>query len=138
MTERKCTSYVVIDYDDYVPCRCPQCKGFLPRDFPTDGQFLCRKCGAVLEVLPEEDEEFDEEEWGGKICLVPDYAVNISTELPPKPKREIRKKTNRWALGAGFSRRVWRYRNEEFIMIDGERIELDDPRIVNVIEDDGR
>ena len=82
-------------------CRCPKCGGFLPRSFPTNGsQFKCKKCGSALETIPDmqtavedgmiEDlkadieesewsqEDIDEavyESYGGKICLVPEYAV---------------------------------------------------------------
>lgn len=82
-------------------CRCPKCGGFLPRNFPVGGtQFKCNKCGSILETIPDiqtasedgflEDMEADIEEgewtqddideaiyesYGGKICLVPEYAV---------------------------------------------------------------
>jgi hypothetical protein len=99
MSERdNCTGFVLGDWTEewarYHPCHCPKCGGFLPSSFPTDGkQFTCKKCGSVLETIPnspddefvkelEEDgfeqweiDEMTMENYGGRICLVPDYAV---------------------------------------------------------------
>lgn len=137
-TKVSCTNFTIIDYDDWTPCRCPECGGFLPKDFPMGEQFLCRRCGAVLETLPSPVEEDDEEdtdyERGGRICLVPDYAIKISTELPPKPLRQRKKKTDKWAMGVGFARRVWKDEKGEFVEVYPERIGLDDPRILQVVE----
>ena len=99
---KDCSGFMVGDsFDEWTPCHCPKCGGFLPQYFPTDGsQFKCKKCGAILETIPNmqdavengmlEDlkEDIEEGEWnqddideavmegyGGKICLVPDYAV---------------------------------------------------------------
>ena len=48
-------------------CRCPTCKGFLPRDFPNDKPFTCKKCKTELMVFPviEDGEEIPDV---GKIC----------------------------------------------------------------------
>lgn len=135
-----CTNFTTIDYNDWTPCRCPACKGFLPKDFPMGKQFLCKKCGAVLETLPTipEDPDMDEDtdyEWGGRICLVPEVAVKISTELPPRQPRHRKKKTNKWAMGIGFARRIWKDKAGEFVEVGPERIELNDSRILQVVED---
>ena len=42
-------------------CRCPNCKGFLPQDFPSDKPFICKKCKSELMVFPEVDEVTGEE-----------------------------------------------------------------------------
>ena len=137
--QKACTNFTIIDYDDWDPCRCPECKGFLPKDFPIGGQFLCRKCGSVLETLPSPVDDSDEDEdsdmeFGGIICKVPDYAIKISTELSPKALRHRKKKTNKWAMGVGFARRVWKDKGGEFVEVYPERIELDDSRILQVVE----
>ena len=139
----QCTEFGAGDYDEYtLLCRCPNCKGFLPRDFPIGKQFQCRKCGAILETIPSpiDDPDIEEDidyEFGGRICLVPGYAVKISTTLPPKPMRQRKRKTNLWAMGAGFSRRVWEDREgKQFIEVGPERMELGDPRILQVTEEE--
>jgi hypothetical protein len=72
----KCSEYVMgehhldmgfIEENWKVLCRCPICKGFLPRYFPMDKPFTCKKCKTELMVFPEVDEEGLEQEWG-KIC----------------------------------------------------------------------
>ena len=138
----QCTEFMVGDYDEASTlCRCPHCQGYLPRDFPIGKQFLCRRCGAVLETIPSpiDDPDIEEDtdyEFGGRICLVPGYAVKIDTTLPPKPRHMRKRKTNLWAMGAGFSRRVWEDRDgKQFIEIGPERIELEDPKILQVTEE---
>lgn len=132
----ECTEYSTNCDDDLPLCRCPNCQGFLSRDFPLDKQFLCRKCGAVLEAI---EGEYRGE---GQICPVPKYAVKISTELPPRRVRRQKKKTEKWAWGGGifepgnfsaFSRRVWKDKEGEFIEVDGERLDLSDTRIFTVV-----
>ena len=146
MTGEYCTdfSWGDYDYDEWSPGTCPKCKGFLPKDFPNEEgvQFQCKKCGAVLEIVKDPDEvEEDMKEldpdweptfWSGRICLVPDYAVKIEkvdfNEL--RKNRPIRKHmTPDWAYGLGFSRRVWKDKDGEFITINGERLNLGDNRI---------
>ena len=140
-----CTQFIVWDdYDCWTPCRCPACGGFLPRDFPIGNQFQCRKCGQVLETMPnsdpdlEDDEQDDDMEHSGRICAVPDYAIKIEVidfkELRKQRKGKRKKKTNKWALGIGFSRKVWIKDGIEFIEIEGETIPLDDPRINRIVE----
>jgi len=50
-------------------CRCPKCKGFLPKDFPADKPFTCKKCKTELMVFPiiEDGEELGDM---GKICPI--------------------------------------------------------------------
>jgi len=77
--------YDVPTYATLLRCPNPKCRAWLPRDFPVGSQFKCKKCGSVLETIPntdnieEEEEEMDDDEiyeyYGGKICLVPEYAV---------------------------------------------------------------
>lgn len=139
--EPSCTNFMVGDSDELGLCRCPSCSGFLPSSFPIgiSKQFQCKKCGAVLETLPSsvedpDDEEDSDMEWGGRICEVPTYAVKILTVQYPRPRKpRRRKKTDRWAMGVNFSRRVWRDKNGEFITIP-ERIALDDPRILKTLK----
>lgn len=141
MKENECTLFASGDcYEEWIPCRCPNCKGFLPGHFPLSGQFQCKKCGAVLETLPNSDPDLDEDEqdsdmeFGGMICKVPDYAVKIEIKKYPRPPRIRKHRTDRWALGIGFSRLVWKDREGKFITIAGERIYLDDPRILKITD----
>lgn len=136
----QCSIFIPMYDEEWNPCRCPQCKGFLPAHFPINEQFLCRKCGSVLETLPSLVEYSDDEEdldykYGGRICLVPEVAITIDTTLPPKPKRHHKKRTNMWAIGRAFSRRVWEDHDGQFIEIYPERIELTDSRILQIVED---
>lgn len=134
----KCTLFCVGDCENMDLCRCPSCNGYLPRDFPIGRQFQCKRCGAVLETLPDYDEDLDDDEqdhemeFGGKICVVPDYAVKIETvdfkELrkskPPKPV-----KTNKIAYSKrnSFQRVVWRdSQGREYIVANGIKILLED------------
>ena len=120
-------------------CRCPKCKGFLPREFPLDNQFQCRRCGAILETLPSKLDDPDEEEdtdyeWGGRICLVPPERIKIVVSPTSTIKIRNKRKTNKWAMGDGFSRRVWRDLEGEFIEIGPERLQINDSRIILITE----
>lgn len=139
--ERQCTIFV--SNEGYAPdevglCHCPKCKGYLPSDFAIGRQFQCKKCGAVLETLPTsdpdlaDDEQDEEMEFGGMICVVPDYAVKIELKPYPRPRRVRRHRTDRMARGLGFYRRVWKNVNGEFVIYEGERIPIDDPRILEI------
>ena len=67
---KNCTEYFVDLYEDDRPlCRCPVCKGFLPRYLKE--LHTCKKCGTELICLPHIDEETGEvhEDWG-KICPI--------------------------------------------------------------------
>lgn len=71
---------------------CPKCDKPLGREFRYGRQFICHNCGAVLETMPSKVEDQDEEEdtdyeFGGRLCLVPEYAVK-----PEVKKRIIRSK----------------------------------------------
>ena len=140
MKPESCTRFIRNYEEDLRPCRCPSCKGFLPRDFPLGSQFQCRRCGAVLETLPSKLEEPEEEEdtdyeWGGRICLVPPDCITIEVQaLPMKPRYNRKTKTKKWAMGDGFSRRVWRDREGEFIEIGPERLQINDSRIILITE----
>ena len=66
----ECTEYVIgDDYEDRPLCRCPVCKGWLPRFMKEI--HICKKCGTELISLPHVDEDTGEvnEEWG-KICPI--------------------------------------------------------------------
>jgi len=67
-----CTDYVFLEDDDGSdPCRCPVCKGFLRRDFPTDRPFTCKKCGTELMCFPNKVEDCDEPDLeAGRICPI--------------------------------------------------------------------
>ncbi len=128
------------DPEEHRPCRCPTCKAFLPGRFPLDKQFLCRKCGAVLTVYPSLyeymrwheflfDSSLHEIRFGGRICVVPELAITISTVLPPRIPKTHKKKTELWAMGEGFSRRVWTDKEGQFIEVGSERMGLEDERI---------
>ena len=124
------------DMEDWTPCHCPKCGGFLPADlcgYPLEEgkQFQCKRCNAVLELI------FNEETGEtGRICLVPPDAIKISVTdykaLREQNPRNSIQATTKWALGVGFSRRVWRNGDQEYITVDGEQINLDDPRILLV------
>jgi len=142
MNEVSCTDFVM-EGDELDLCRCPACSGFLPRHFPIGGQFQCKRCGAVLETLPSPVDDPDEEEdsdmeFGGRICEVPDYAVKILVVPYPRPREPRRHKTNKWAIGEKFIRRVWKDVKGEFITIAAPgsryRVALDDPRILRITE----
>jgi uncharacterized protein YbaR (Trm112 family) len=50
--EHECTPYLDdVDDDDYMPCVCPVCKGFLTWD-ETGEIPICNKCGAELAKIP--------------------------------------------------------------------------------------
>jgi len=70
-------SGVIYDERDWDPkkphlnfCRCPTCKGFLPKDFPEDKPFTCKKCGTELMVFPVDPNDEDRSGWDGKICPI--------------------------------------------------------------------
>jgi len=71
MSELKCTHYEIYDGDDeaWYPCHCPVCGGFLKWDTIEDIP-ICNKCKAELLVIPEHDEETNEELEYGKICPI--------------------------------------------------------------------
>lgn len=77
-------------------------------------------------------------EFGGMICEVPEYAVKILVVQYPKPRSPRRHKTNKWAVGEKFIRRIWKDVNGEFITIAAPgsryRVTLDDPRVLRVFE----
>jgi len=139
-------SLFVTESEDNRPCTCPKCKGFLPRDFPIAKQFQCRKCGSVLETIPhnpyaDEDDQDDlteDYEYGGKICIVPEYAVKIPIinyiDLRKQNPNRPKKKTGKWALGEGFSRMIWIRNGIEFIEIGYETLQIADPRILMIKE----
>lgn len=144
MSAPQCSLFVNESNSDRL-CTCPKCKGFLPYDFPIGKQFQCRKCGAVLETishnpyLDEDDEEEDtskDYEYGGKICLVPEYAIKIEVidykELQKHNPKRPKKKTGRWAMGNGFSRMIWVRNGIEFIEIGHEVLQIADPRILMI------
>ena len=84
----KCTDYVFLEDDDGLElCRCPICKGFLPRDFPSDRLFKCKKCGTELMCFPNKVDGSDEQDQEtGRICP-------ISNRGTGPPIEELRKKT---------------------------------------------
>lgn len=66
-----------MDYDEWKElrpdkrlCRCPNCKGFLPSNFPMDKPFICKKCGTELLVFFDHDEDTGEELECGRICTI--------------------------------------------------------------------
>ena len=70
-----CTPYETgEEWEDYDPwealLRCPECKGWLPREFPLDKPFTCKKCGVELLTFPVYDEEGLLLEDQGKICPI--------------------------------------------------------------------
>jgi len=139
-----CTSFIANEDWDWIPCRCPACNGFLPRDFPLHGQFQCKKCSSVLECMPnsdpdlEDDEQDDDMEFGGRICLVPEGSITMEVvdykERRKKRGRVRKHKTNKWATVLGFTRRVWSRNGVEFIEVNGESIPLTDKRVLMVNE----
>lgn len=144
MTETKqCAPFGMWDYEpDEVwesLMRCPACKGFLSRYFPIDKQFQCKRCGAVLETIPGNEEgDGKDYEYGGRLCVVPDYAVKILVVgYPIKRVKRVKKKTNLRAMGHTWTRRVWEdEKGDQFIEIGRETsIPLSDPRILRTVED---
>ena len=84
----KCTPYESGEgWDEYEPweilLRCPNCKGWLPSDFPLDKPFKCKKCGTDLLSFPVYDEEGDLLEYSGKICPIskPQSSVPSANEV---------------------------------------------------------
>ncbi len=70
-----CTPYETgegwVDYDPWETLlRCPECKGWLPRDFPLDEPFTCKKCGVELLTFPVYDEGGFLLHSQGKICPI--------------------------------------------------------------------
>lgn len=144
------------DPDTWSPCHCPKCGAYLPRDFPLGEQFVCKKCGTVLETIPrklddlEDPDEYikpskgEEYLYGGRICIVPAYAVEIDATLPPKVKKPVKRKTNLWALCREGFRRVFEDQDgKRFIELyekatdsfEKVKVELTDARILKLIED---
>jgi len=145
----QCSLFVTESESDRL-CTCPKCKGYLSRDFPIGKQFQCRKCGAVLETIPhnpyaDEDDDLEDTsedyEYGGKICLVPEFAIKIEVidfkELRKQNPNRPKKKTGKWALGEGFSRMIWVRNGIEFIEIGHEVLQIADPRIL-MIQDESK
>jgi len=65
----ECSNFIEDYADSDSPlCRCPICKGFLPRHFPDDKPFTCKKCGTELMTFPVVDEEGFTMVGCGKIC----------------------------------------------------------------------
>lgn len=70
-----CVPFWIIEDDEpNERSHCPGCGGFLPRNWPSYKQFECEKCGRTLEAFPVDDEDQDME-FSGKLCVVPDFAV---------------------------------------------------------------
>ena len=85
-----CTPYESWEgYDEYEAwetlLRCPKCKGWLPRDFPLDKPFPCKKCGVELLTFPVYDEEGDLLQDQGKICPI-SKPLQRSDDSTPKVK----------------------------------------------------
>jgi len=83
-----CTPYVSWDgWDESEPweilLRCPECKGWLPRDFPLDEPFKCKRCGTELLTFPVYDEDGELLMDQGKIC-------QISNTSRPVPSPEVK------------------------------------------------
>ena len=118
--------------------RCPSCKGWLPNDWPVGKQFQCKKCGTVLETLPGNEEGDDGAEpydYGGRLCVVPDYAVKIiKVAYPIKRVKKMKKKTNLRAMGRTWTRRVWEDEKGRYIEIwPLGRLALDDPKVLRIV-----
>ena len=64
----KCTEYALGDgfgYENFIPCKCPVCGGFVK----WEGNIpICNKCHTELIMLPEVEDGF-EMDWG-KICSI--------------------------------------------------------------------
>ena len=70
--ELKCTEYIYLDTEEWPvpPCKCPVCGGFLKWEGEDFSIPVCNKCHTELLMIPERDDETDEElEWG-KICPI--------------------------------------------------------------------
>jgi hypothetical protein len=91
--DNDCSMYAdVCDTEDWTPCRCPVCKGFLPVDIFQD-PLVCRKCGSELVAIPCSDKFKDSDDWNGeegRICV-----VTKGTKTKQQNKEE--RKTNRVA-----------------------------------------
>ena len=72
----ECSRFVVSDeaYNEWEPCHCPVCGGFLKQDFPLDTMFKCKKCGTELMCFTDENEDPDtdplDEGMTGRICPI--------------------------------------------------------------------
>ena len=155
-----CTGFHYGEYDEWSPCICPKCKGYLPENFPTtEGiQFQCKKCSTVLEIIikvdKEEKEEYEKsfepgeeipeydptegDYWGGRICIVPENLITIKkidyAELR-KTRPKSKRRTGEWAYGLGFSRAVWTDKEGDYIKINGTRLSIGDSRIKIITSD---
>ena len=141
--EKLCTGYTTWHHEGNL-CRCPNCQAFLPRDFPFETPFTCKKCGEVLTTKPDVDEARNISKYHGQICMKPDHLKTEEekekqTQWVETRKKEPRirsKKVDKWAMGESFARRVWRDQAGQFITVNGERIPLDDKRIMLIHEGD--
>jgi len=68
-----CSAYVTDCDDDWIPCYCPVCGGFLPGDIFRD-PLICKKCGSELIALEHSEKFKESDEYDcfseGKICVV--------------------------------------------------------------------
>lgn len=84
-----CSNYTTDDWDqDLIPCKCPICGGFLPRDIFQD-PLICKKCGSELVAIEhgekfKESDDYDFSE--GKICVV---TKRTKTKQQTREERQI-------------------------------------------------
>ena len=76
MSKHECSLFVVDDPPEEWAnwqklCRCPECKGFLPADFPQDKPFTCKKCKIELMAF-DYFEDGEKIPYMGKICPIGD------------------------------------------------------------------
>jgi len=84
-----CTPYVTdYDDDDWTPCKCPVCGGFLTADIFKD-PLICKKCGSELLAIEVSEQFKDSDNWNGeegRICVV---TKRTKTKQQTKEEREI-------------------------------------------------
>jgi len=94
-----CTTYVDDCDDSCIPCKCPVCGGFLPRDIFQD-PLICKSCSSELLAI-EHSEKFKESDdynfSDGKICVVTRRKKTISqTKEERKTNRLIKEGHEKW------------------------------------------
>lgn len=79
------------DPEDWHPCQCPICGGFLPGDIFQD-PLVCKKCGSELIAIEASEKLKDSDDWNGesgRICVV--TRGQKKTKQQTKEEREIKR-----------------------------------------------
>jgi hypothetical protein len=90
-----CSRYVTDNYDDenWMPCKCPVCGGFLSGDIFQD-PLICKKCGSELVALEASEKLKESDDWEGeedRICVVTERHEIKPRAISKKEKENAKK-----------------------------------------------